>query len=171
MVHNDGPDRYYDMDYTTAFEARFRPLEQIADYDPHYIDPEYGVDPYWDISLYDQQNLQFKCDDYPPTDDEDVPEVQDNNLTRALIELWQPNSEITNEQEMEDPIIENGPQSEPSLLDESAFLHVLITKEREPAYVHLSTNLGHNYKKRMLYFPMDFWGTNHRRLHRHWSLI
>ena len=56
---------------------------------------------------------------------------------------------------MEDPINENGQQSEPGLLDEAAFLHVLITKE-EPAYIPLSTNLGPKYKKRMLYFPMDF---------------
>ena len=156
MVHNDRPDRYYDIDYTTAFETQFRPLQQIEDYNPHYIDPENGVDPYWDNSLYDQRELLFKCDDYPPTDDEDDPEVLDNRLTRTLIELWQPNSEIINKKEIEDPAIANGHQSEPGLLDESVFLHVLITKEGEPAYIPLSTNLGLKYKKRMLYFPMDF---------------
>ena len=124
---NDRPDRYYDMDYTTAFETRFRPLQQIEVYDPHYIDTEYGIDPYWDNSLYDQRKLQFECDDYPPTDDEDDPEIPDNTLSRELIELWQPNSEINNEQETEEPVIENELQSEPSLLDESAFLLVLIT--------------------------------------------
>ena len=41
------------------------------------------------------------------------------------------------------------------LLDETAFLHVLVTKEGDPAYVPLSTNLGLKYKKRLLYFPMD----------------
>ena len=151
MVYNDRPDRYYDIDYTTAFKSRFRPLQQIGDYDPHYFDPGKGVDPYWDNSLYDQRELQFKCDDHPPTEDEDDPEVLDNKRTRAVIELWQPNSEITNEQEIEDPTIEKGQQSEPGLLDESSFLHVLITKEGEP----LSTNLGLKYKKRMLCFPMD----------------
>ena len=155
-VRNDRPDRYYDMDYTTTFETRFRPLQQVEGYDPHYIDPEYGIDPYWDNSLYDQRKLQFKCDDYPPTDDEADREIPDNNLARALIELWQPNPEINNEQETEEPIIENGLQSEPCLPDESAFLHFLITKEGEPAYIPLSTNLGLKYKKRMLYFPMDF---------------
>ena len=156
MVHNNCPDRYYDMDYTAAFETRFRLLQQIEGYDPHYIDPEYGVDPYWENSLYDQRKLLFKCDNYPPTDDEDDPEIPDNNISRALIELWQPDSEITNDQEIEDPIIENGLQSEPRLLDESAILHVLVTKEGEPAYIPLSTNLGLKHNKRMLYFPMDF---------------
>ena len=59
---------------------------------------------------------------------------------------------------IEDPIIENGPRTEPGMLDESAFLHVLVTKEGEPAYVPLSTNLGLKLKKRILYFPMDFGG-------------
>ena len=87
MVHNDRSDQYYDMDYTAAFETRFRPLQRIEGYDPHSIDPEYGVDPYWDNSIYDQQNLQFKRDDYPPTDDKDDSETPDNNISRALIEL------------------------------------------------------------------------------------
>ena len=173
MVHNDRPGRYYDMDYTTVFETRFRPLQQIEGYDPHYIDPEYRVDPYWDNSLCDQQKLQFQCDDYPPTDDADDPEIPDNNLSRAHIELWQPNSEIINEQEIEEPNIENVLQSEPGLLDESAFLHVLTTREGEPAYIPLSTNLGLKYKIQQTdaILPDGLWGTNHRRPHRHWTLI
>ena len=69
--------------------------------------------------------------------------------------MWQPNSEITHEQEVEEPNIENGLQCEPGLLDESAFSHVLKTKG-EPAYIPLSTNIGLKYKKRMLYFTVDF---------------
>ena len=45
---------------------------------------------------------------------------------------------------------------EPSLLDETAFLNVLVIKEGEPAYIPLSTNLGLKFKRRMLYFQMDF---------------
>ena len=148
MVHNDRPDQYNDMDYTAAFETRFRPLQLIEGYNPHYIDPEYGVDPYWNISLYDQRILQFKCEDHPPTDDEDEPEIPDNKLSRALIELWQPNSEITNVEELDYPIIENGSLTEPGLLDETVFLHVLVTKEGEP-------DVGLKYKRRMLHFPLD----------------
>ena len=87
MVHNDRRDRYYDMDCTVAFETQFRPLQQIEGYTPQYIDPEYGVDPYWDNSLYDQRKFQFKCEDRPPTDDEYDPEIPDNNISRAPIEL------------------------------------------------------------------------------------
>ena len=41
-------------------------------------------------------------------------------------------------------------QATPGLLDETAFIHVLVTKVGEPAYIPLSTNLGLKYKKRML---------------------
>ena len=156
LVHNDRPDRYYEKDYTADYQTRFRPLQLIEGYNPHYIDPEYGIDPYWDNSLYDPRKLQFRCEEYPPTDDEDDPEIPDNKLSRALIELWQTNSEIIDMEEIEDTNSEDESQTEPGLLDETAFLHVLVTNEGEPAYIPLSTNLGLKYKRRMLYFPMDF---------------
>ena len=81
------------MDYTKDFETQFRPLPLIEEYNPQFIDPEYGKDTSWDDELYDKQNLQFRRDDYPPTDDEEDPEIVDNKLSRALIELWQPNPE------------------------------------------------------------------------------
>ena len=36
------------------------------------------------------------------------------------------------------------------------FVNTLITRTGEPEYVPLTTNLGLKYKRRMLYFPMDF---------------
>ena len=47
-------------------------------------------------------------------------------------------------------------QATNSLVDEAAFLHVLVTKEGEPANIPFSTNLGPQFKRQMLYFPMDF---------------
>ena len=75
----------------------------------------------------------------------------DTILSRALIEPWQPNFDAIKDQ----PHAEET-QATPGLLDETAFIHVLVTKEGEPAYIPLSTNRGLKYKKRMLYFPMDF---------------
>ena len=40
LVHNDWPDRYYDMEYTEDFETQFRPLQLIECYNPQYIDPK-----------------------------------------------------------------------------------------------------------------------------------
>ena len=92
-VHNDRPDKFYEIDYTRDFETQFRPLPLVEDYNPQYTDPEYGKDSYWDAELFDKQNRQFRRDEHPATDDEDDPELDDNKLSRALIELWQPNSE------------------------------------------------------------------------------
>ena len=155
IVHNDRPDRFYEIDYTKDFETQFRPLPLIEDYHPHYPDPDYGKDPYWDDEIYDRQKLQFRQDEYPPTDDEDDPPIVDNKLSKALIELWQPNSEALLE-EIEETLEQEDFQGPDSLLDETAFLHILVEKQGEQSYVPLSTNLGLKIKRRMLYFPMDF---------------
>ena len=151
IIHSDHPYLYRRNNLTKDSETQFRPLQTVEDYNPQYYDPEYGKDPYWDDELYDKHNLQFRNDDYPPTDDEDDPDIVDTILSRALIEQWQRNFDAIKDQ----PHAEET-QATPGLLDETAFIHVLVTKEGEPAYIPLSTNLGLKYKKRMLYFPMDF---------------
>ena len=129
VVHNDRPDRYYDRDYTKDFETQFRPLQLIEDYNPQYIDPEYGKDPNWDDVLYERQSLQFRHDDYPPTDDEEDPEITDTKLSRALIELWQTNTEALHQENAVEYLDQQTHEVEPSLLDETAFLNVLVIKE------------------------------------------
>ena len=155
QVYDDRPDRFYETDYTKDFETQFRPLPLAEDYHPQYIDAEYGKDPYWDDELYDKGNLQFRNEDYPPTDDEDDPQIEDTKLSRALIELWQPNSEVILGEIEETPEQEDH-QDLISLLDETAFLHILVEQQGEPSYIPLSTNLGLKIKRRMIYFPMDF---------------
>ena len=140
---------------TTTTQKITSHLQTVEDYNPQYYDPEYGKDPYWDEEIYDKTNLQFRNEDYPPTDDEDDPDIEDNILSQALIDLWQTNFEAkiqevgaTRQQEDHEAPI--------SLLNETASLHLLVAKEGEPSYVPLSTNLGLKFKRRMLYFPMDF---------------
>ena len=45
IVHNDHPDRFYEIDHTKDFETQLRPLPLIEHYHPQYPDPEYGKDP------------------------------------------------------------------------------------------------------------------------------
>ena len=71
------------MSYTQNFETQFRPLQMIEDYNPQYIDPEYGNDRYWDNERYDKESLQFRHDDYPPTDDDDDPEIQGQKIIQG----------------------------------------------------------------------------------------
>ena len=155
IVHNDRPDRYNEMDYTLR-ETQLRPLQLIEDYNPHYFDTDPGKDPYWDDSLYDQMNLHFRRDDYPPTDDEDDPAIADNKLSRTVIEPWQPNPDQITLEETQGCQYEEEDQEGHSLFDEKAFLHVLVAKQGEPSFVSLSTNLGLKYQRQMFYFSMDF---------------
>ena len=155
IIHSDHPYLYRRNSNYNDSETQFRPLQTVEDYNPQYYDPQYGKDPYWDEELYDKTNLQFRNEDYPPTDDEDDPDIEDNTLSRALIDLWQPNFEATI-QEVDAIHTQEDHKAPNSLLDETAFLHLLVTKEGELPYVPLSTNLGLKFKRRMLYFPMDF---------------
>ena len=155
----------WDPDYTTTFTTRFRPIPLIDDYNPTYIDPDYGRDPYWDIELYNQDSLQFQyvlddIDHYNRTVHENPP-ITHNKKTRALIENWQMNDGTDRRPVFPNPLgtethdinVEPLPQS---LLDEKQFQNVLITRDGEPDCIPLSTNINLKCKKRMLYFPMDF---------------
>ena len=155
IIHSDHPYLYKRNKHNNDSEPQFRALQTIEGYNPQYYDPEYGKDQYWDDELYDKTYLQFRNEDYPPTDDEIDPDIMDNTLSRALIEPWHSNFEATSpEVEVtQRPEDHKGPTS---LLDETAFLHLLVVKEGEPSYVPLSTNLGLKFRRRMLYFPMDF---------------
>ena len=154
----------WDPDYTTTFTTRFRPIPLIDDYNPTYIDPDYGRDPYWDIEIYNQDLLQFQyvLDDiahYQTTVHENPP-ITHNKKTRALIKNWQMN-DGTNHLVFPNPLgtETNEASTEPipqSLLDEKQFQNILITKEGEADCIPLSTSINLKCKKRMLYFPMDF---------------
>ena len=49
-----------------------------------------------------------------------------------------------------------GPQVSLATAVAARFVNTLITRTGEPDYVPLTTNLGLKYKRRMLYFPLDF---------------
>ena len=147
----------WEIDYTTDFPTRFRPLSIIEEFDPYYIDPDYNRDPFWYEELYNQQNLQFHHNYQNQDDDVDTNEpISNKMLTNALIHLWEPNPIKYNKCLRPKDGNELKPQNKTSLIDESIFANVLITTEGHTPYVPLSTNLGLKYKRRLLYFPMDF---------------
>ena len=149
----------WDLDYTTTFTTRFRPIPLIDDYNPTYIDPDYGRDTYWDTEIYNQDLLQFQyvLDDielYNKTVHENPP-ITHNKKTRALLENWQMNGG-TNHPVFPNPLGTENPENiaesiAQSLLDEKQFQNVLITKDGEPDCIPLSTNINLKCKK-----PMDF---------------
>ena len=58
IIHKTLPT--YEYDSTKNFETQFRPLPEVVAYDAYFIDPQYGLDPYWDENLYDHIKLEFK---------------------------------------------------------------------------------------------------------------
>ena len=86
-------------------------------------------------------------------------EALNNILTMALVDQWQlvPNSSaLPPPQEPETEFYTFGPQVSLASAVEARFVNTLFTRNGEPDYVPLTTNLGLKYKRRMLYFPMDF---------------
>ena len=154
----------WDPDYTTTFTTRFRPIPLIDDYNPTYIDPDYGRDPYWDTEFYNHDLFQFQyvlddIDHYNKTVHENPP-ITHNKKTRALIENWQM-IDGTNHPVFPNPLGTENPETTAEsipqlLLDEKQFQNVLIAKDGEPDCIPLSTTINLKCKKRMLYFPMDF---------------
>ena len=51
--------RTYKYDYTDNFETHFRPLPEVIAYDTFFVEPQNGLDPYWDED-HDQDKLEYK---------------------------------------------------------------------------------------------------------------
>ena len=141
-----------------------RLLHLIDDYSPYYSDPDYGFDPYWDANCYNQHHLYFYRNFNKPShviepDSYDIDKALNVGLAEARVDPWQndtpPNCQMTyNGPDNEFHRV--GPQVSLATAVAARFVNALITRTGEPDYVPLTTNLGLKYKRRMLYFPMDF---------------
>ena len=49
VIHKTFPT--YEYDYTDNFDTQFRPVPEVVAYDPYFVDPQYGFDPYWDEEI------------------------------------------------------------------------------------------------------------------------
>ena len=58
MIHKTLPT--YKHNYTDNFDTQFRLLPEVAAYDTYFVDPQYGLDPYLDEVLYDQDKMEYK---------------------------------------------------------------------------------------------------------------
>ena len=97
--------------------------------------------------------MEIELDSY------DIDRTLNLTLTKALVDPWQYNRTTTtspNPQESINKPSEEGPMVMLTAAVEERFVNSLISRAGEPDYVPLTTNLGLKYKRRMLYFPMDF---------------
>ena len=141
-----------------------RLLPLIDDYSPYYSDPDYGFDPYWDANCYNQHHLYFYRNFNKPShviepDSYDIDKALNVGLAQARVDPWQNDTPPKCQMTYNGPDNEFhrvGPQVSLATAVAARFVNTLITRTGEPDYVPLTTNLGLKYKRRMLYFPMDF---------------
>ena len=80
-------------------------------------------------------------------------------LSLASVDPWQNvriNTHSATQEEIAEELPHNGPLVTLTATMEERYVNTLISRNGEPDYVPLITNLGLKYKRRMLYFPMDF---------------
>ena len=92
----------------------------------------------------------------------DQPQIDqrlNTKLSMASVDPWQ-NVRINTHSLIQEEITEELPHYGPlvtlTATVEERFVNTLISRNGEPDYVPLTTNLGLKYKRRMLSFPMDF---------------
>ena len=162
IIHKTLPT--YEYDYTDNFDTHFRPLPEVVAYDPYFVDPQYGIDPYfyWDEELYDQDKLEYKDTYNKPNDqiecDDLIRDAHVSDALRyALIDLWTVNpllpdtSALTNFQ----PKPQNQ-QRQTAVIDDQILQQLQVTPDGLTRFLPLSTNLPLKNKRKMFYFPMDF---------------
>ena len=66
MIHETLPT--YEDGYTDNLEANFGPLPEVVAYDTYFVDPQNGLDPYWDEHLQDEDKLEYKDTYNKPND-------------------------------------------------------------------------------------------------------
>ena len=131
-----------------------RLIPLIDDYNPYYSDPDYGFDPYWDANCYNQHHLYFYRNFNKPIhnielDSYEIDQAMNMALAKARVDPWQQTTPQTRQ-------MTHAEHDDEFQRVAARFGNTLITRTGEPDSVPLTTNLGLKYKRRMLYFPMDF---------------
>ena len=160
MIHKTLPT--YEYHYTDNFETQFRPLPEVVAYDTHLIEPQYGLDPYWDEDLYDQDKLEYKDTYNKPND-----QIESDDLTTdahvsdalryALIDLWTVKPQIPDTSAL--PNFQPRPrnqQKQKPVIDEKVLPQLRVTPDGLRRFLPLSTKLPLKNKQKKFYFPMDF---------------
>ena len=141
-----------------------RTLPLINNYNPYYPDPDFGFDPYWDIQIYNQHHLHFykvfaKNTAGIEPDQPQIDQMLSTKLSLVSVDPWQNvriNTHSASQEEITEDFQHNGPLVTLTATVEERYVNTLISRSGEPDYVPLTTNLELKYKRRMLYFPMDF---------------
>ena len=152
----------YEYDYADNFDTRFRPLPEVVTYDAYFVDPQNGLDPYWNEELYDQDKLEDKDTYNKPSDqiesDDLITDAHVSDTLRyALIDLWTLNPHLPDTSALPNfqPRLQNQ-QRQTAVIDDQTLPQLQVTPDGLTRFLPLSTNLPLKNQRTMLYFPMDF---------------
>ena len=159
MIHKTLPT--YKYDYTDNFKTQFRPFPEVVTYDAYFIDPQYGLHPYWNEDLYEQDKLEnkdtySKLNDQIECDDLITDAHVSDALRYALINLWTVNPHLPDTSAF--PNFQLRPQNQQrqiAVIDDQILPQLQVTPDGLTRFLPLSTKLPLR-KRKMLYFPMDF---------------
>ena len=150
------------FDDTDNFDTHFRPLPEVVAYDPYFVDPQYGFDPYWDEEKYDQDKLEYKDTYNKPNDqtksDDLITDAHVSDALRyAVIDLWTVNPQLPDTSPL--PNFRPRPQNQQrqiAVIDDQILPQLQVTPDGLTRFLPLSTNSPLKNERKMLYFPMDF---------------
>ena len=162
MIHKTLPTKEYD--YAENFETQFRPLPEVVAYDTYFVDPRYGLDPYWDEDLHDQDKLVYKDTHNKPNDQIEIDDlITDAHVSDApryaLIDLWTVKPQLSYTSAL--PNFQPRPQNqqrerEVSVIDDQILPQLQVTPDGLTRFLPLSANLPRKSKLKMLFFPIEF---------------
>ena len=159
IIHKTHPT--YAYDYTDNFETQFRPLPEVVAYETYLVDPQYGLDPYWDDEIYDQDKLEYKDTYNKPNDqiesEDIITDAQVSDALRyALIDLWTVNPHLPDTSAL--PNFQPRPQNlqrQTVVINNQVLPQLQVTSDGLTRFLSQSTNLPLKNQRKMFYFPMD----------------
>ena len=160
IIHKTLPT--YDYDYTDNFDTHFRALPEVVAYDPYFVDPQYGFEPYWDEEIYDQDKLEYKDTYSKPNDQIKSDDLITNThvsdaLRYAVIDLWTVNPQVPDTSSLLNfRLRPQNQQRQIAVIDDQILSQLQVTPDGLTKFLPLSTNLPFKNKRKKLYFPMDF---------------
>ena len=145
MIHKTLPT--YEYDCTDNFETQFRRLPEVDGYDIYFVDPQYGLDPYWVEYLYDQDKLEYKDAYNKPNDqiesDDLITDAHVSDALRyALIDLWTVNPHLPDTSALPNfqPRLPNQQRQIPAI-DDKILPQLQVTPDGLTRFLPLSTML------------------------------
>ena len=122
-------------------------LFEVVAYDAYFVDPQYGLDPYWDEDLYDQDKLEYKDTYNKPNDqiesDHLIADAHVSDALRyAVVDLWTVNPQLPDTSAL--PNFQPRPQNQQrqtAIIDDQILPQLQVTPDGLTRFLPISTNL------------------------------